>query len=371
MAETDREDRSEKPTPKRLEEARRKGQVPRSRDLTAAAVMLVAGAGLLLLGKGLGGQMAGMMKGALSLQVGSLADTTGLTRALSQAALTALMAVAPVMALTFAAALAAPLSLGGWAFSSTALTPDFNRLNPVNGLSRLFSIRAWVELGKSLGKFLVVGGAGALVLWLDKDALMGLGQEHIGAAIAHAISLTGKALLALTGALVLIAAVDVPFQLWQHKRDLMMTKDEVRRELKESEGSPEVKGRIRQLQREQAQRRMMQEIPTADVVVVNPTHFAVALRYDEKRNRAPVVVAKGVDLIAARIREVATAHGVPIFEAPPLARALYRTVELGHEIPSQLYVAVAQVLTYVFQLRAAKSAHAAPPERPVIDLPEN
>jgi flagellar biosynthetic protein FlhB len=227
-----------------------------------------------------------------------------------------------------------------------------------------------VELGKALGKFAIVGIAAVIVLRNNTDQLMGLGSEPINAAIAHAISMTGQALIALTAALVVIAAIDVPFQLWQHHKDLRMSREEVRQEHKESEGSPEVKGRIRAMQREIAERRMMQDLPKADVVVVNPTHYAVALRYDDKTMRAPVVVAKGLDLIALKIREVATEHSIPILEAPPLARALHRSVEIGDEIPSGLYAAVAQVLTYVFQLRTALRMRSLPPAPPKIEVPE-
>jgi flagellar biosynthetic protein FlhB len=370
MADTERHDRTEQATPKRLEEARERGQIPRSRDLNAAAVMLVAGIGLLTLGKGLGGQLAEVLRTGLTVDAAELQDGNGMLAALKQAGGSALWAVAPVLGLTLLAAVGAPLALGGWAFSTTALVPDLSRLNPAAGVARMFSMRGWVELGKALIKFALVATAGIIVLWSERDSLMGLAQQPIGTAITHAISLTGTALLALTGALVFIAAIDVPFQLWHYKRDLKMTKEEVRKEMRESEGSPEMKGRIRQMQRERAQGRMMLEVPKADVVIVNPTHYAVALRYDDKRNRAPVVVAKGVDHIAAKIREVATEAGVPLFEAPPLARALHRAVDLGEEIPAQLYVAVAQVLTYVFQLRTARRERQSPPRPPVITVPE-
>jgi flagellar biosynthetic protein FlhB len=224
-----------------------------------------------------------------------------------------------------------------------------------------------VELAKALGKF---GSLAFVAFWLLRQKsgeLLGLGSEPVPFAIAHAASLTGYALLVLAGTLGLIAAIDVPWQLWQHSQKLRMTRDEVREEMKEAEGSPEIKGRIRNLQREMAKRRMMQEVPKADVVIVNPTHFAVALRYDELRMRAPVVVAKGADVIAARIREVATENRVPIFEAPPLARALYSNVEIGGEIPATLYVAVAQVLTYIYQLKTAKRSGADGPQPPDID----
>jgi flagellar biosynthetic protein FlhB len=199
------------------------------------------------------------------------------------------------------------------------------------------------------------------------DELLALGSQPLHSAIGRAIGMSGEALLLLAGALALIAAVDVPLQLFQYSKRLSMTKQEIRQEYKESEGSPEMKGRIRSAQQEMAKRRMMQEVPKADVIVTNPTHFAVALKYDELRMRAPVVIAKGADLVAARIRAVATENLVPIFEAPPLARALYRNVEIGGEIPNSLYVAVAQVLTYVYQLRTARSSGEAPPQPPSID----
>jgi flagellar biosynthetic protein FlhB len=195
---------------------------------------------------------------------------------------------------------------------------------------------------------------------------MGLSSEPLHNAIGHAAALAGYSLLVLACGLAVIAAADVPFQLWQHAKDLRMTREEVREEYKESEGSPETRGRIREAQRAIARGRMLHDVPTADVVVTNPTHFAVALRYDENRMRAPIVVAKGTELLAAKIRELATEHGVPIVEAPPLARALYQSVEIGREVPAALYVTVAQILTYVYQLRAARARGTAPPPPPTI-----
>jgi flagellar biosynthetic protein FlhB len=232
----------------------------------------------------------------------------------------------------------------------------------------MFSMRGAVELAKAFAKFLLLGLITVAVLWQRSGEIMALGSEPVTVAIAHAASLAGFALTMLALGLVAIAAVDVPWQLWQYTRQMRMTRAQVREEMRESEGAPEVKGRIRTLQREFAKRRMMRDVPKADVVVVNPTHFAVALRYDERRMRAPIVVAKGQDLIAARIREIAEEHRVPIFEAPPLARALHRYVDIGAEIPTPLYVAVAQVLTYITQLRSAKRDGAAPPPPPSIEV---
>jgi flagellar biosynthetic protein FlhB len=311
-----------------------------------------------------------MMRTGLSISRANALDEGFLVGSFGKLAMMALLAVTPIMALTLVAALGAPMALGGWSFSGKAIAPDFSRLSPAAGLGRMVSVRSWVEIAKSLGKFGIVGGAGVLVLWLNLDQLMGLGSEPLDAAISHSMSLTGQALLALTSALVLIAAIDVPFQLWQYHQEMRMTREEVRKESRESEGSPEMKGRIRAMQREMAERRMMDDVPRADVIVVNPTHYAIALRYDDKTMRAPTVVAKGVDLMAARIREVASEHKVAIFEAPPLARALHRMVDIGDEIPADLYVAVAQVLTYIFQLRAANFDHRSPPALPKIEMPE-
>jgi flagellar biosynthetic protein FlhB len=368
MAETERDERTEAPTQKRLDEARERGQVPRSRDLSAAAVLLAAGLGLFFLGGPLGSKLAAIMRSSLSLTRAQALDSAQLLPSFQNAILQSLLAVAPVLACTLAAAICAPLAIGGWTFAGSSMAPKFERLDPMAGFGRMFSLNGVVELSKSLFKFGLVGSVGALVLGVHMDALMNLGREPVVAAITHASYISGQALLALSGSLILIAAVDAPYQVWQHRRELRMTREEVRQEHKEHEGSPEVKGRIRSLQRERAQRRMMLDVPKADVIVVNPTHYAIALRYDEANMRAPIVVAKGTDLIAAKIREVAAEHNVPIFEAPPLARALYRAVEIGGEIPAQLYVAVAQVLTYIFQLRTARRDHLALPEPPAIDF---
>jgi flagellar biosynthesis protein FlhB len=368
MAENAQE-RTEQATPKRLEEARRKGQIPRSRELSAAAVTLVGGAALYLLGGQITGQMAEMMRRGLALSRDEATDSTFMLPALSNAAADGLWLSMPVLGLITLAAIIAPLALGGWSFAGQAMMPQFSRLNPIEGIKRMFAMRSLVELAKAMAKFGVVAVIATIVLWNDAPALMALGREPLQQAIGHAVQLSGKALLVISAGLLIIAGIDVPYQLWQYAKQMRMSREEIREEYKESEGSPEVKGRIRQLQQEVARRRMMQEVPKADVVVTNPTHFAVALKYDEKRMRAPIVVAKGVDVIAAKIREVAGEHAVPIFEAPPLARVLYRNVDIGDEIPATLYVAVAQILTYVFQLKVAKRAGQQPPPKPDVAVP--
>jgi flagellar biosynthesis protein FlhB len=368
MAENENgQDRTEQPTQKRLDEARRSGQVPRSRDLSTAAVVLVAGLGLRFTGAAMASDYAGLMKSGLSLSREQVLDENLMLPHLVALGWQGISASIPILGLTLAAALLSPLAIGGWNLSFEALAPNFSRLNFVEGLKRLVSMRGLIELLKAYGKFLLVGVIAVAFLHAKTPELLGLGDEPLNSAIVHAVTLAGSALLALSVSLAILAAIDVPLTLRQYMKQLGMSRQEVRQEHRESDGSPEVKGKIRRMQQELARRRMMQEVRKADVVITNPTHYSVALRYDEQRMRAPVVVAKGVDEVAANIRKIATESKVPIFEAPPLARVLFRDVDLNEEVPSNLYVAVAQVLTYVFQLRAAAATGANRPARPVID----
>jgi flagellar biosynthetic protein FlhB len=276
--------------------------------------------------------------------------------------------VTPFMLLMLVTALLAPLALGGWSFSVEALGPKFDKLNPLKGLKRIFAVRGLVELLKALAKFLLIGGVGAFLLIRNMPRFNGLAYETVPQALAHAGSILGWSFLLLSLSLVVIAAIDVPFQLWDHAKNLKMTHQEIKDEYKTTEGKPEVKAQIRRMQQELAQGRMMAEVPKADVVITNPTHFAVALKYDAKNMRAPRVVAKGADLIASQIRSVATANGVALFEAPPLARAIFYSTEINQEVPAGLYLAVAQVLAYVYQLRTSRRKSGFEPHRPV-DLP--
>jgi flagellar biosynthetic protein FlhB len=364
VAEGSDQEKTEQATPKRLEEARKKGQVPRSPELSIAAVCISAAAAIYLLGHMASGQFADFMKDSFSLQPGTVMDTNQMWPALMNAGARSLIIILPILAATFFAALAAPLAIGGWNFSGQALQPQFSRMNPVSGIGRIFSARGLVELGKGLAKVFVVGIIGVMLLKSLTPQLMGLSTEPVNAAIGHSASMTSYALLILCMGLAVIAAVDVPYQLWQYSKEMRMTREEVRQEYKESEGSPETRGRIREAQRALSRGRMMQEVPTADVVVTNPTHYAVALRYDENKNRAPIVVAKGTDYTALKIREIAVEHGVPVLEAPPLARALHKSVELNREVPAALYITVAQVLTYVYQLKTARERGMQPPVPP-------
>ncbi|MEO0975192.1 MAG: flagellar type III secretion system protein FlhB, partial [Pseudomonadota bacterium] len=259
--------------------------------------------------------------------------------------------------------------LGGWNFSTKALEPKLEKLDPIKGVQRLFAPKNFVEQMKAMAKFLLVGGVALLLLWRLAPRIISLSSQPMPAALQHAIWLVLLSLALLSASLAIIAAIDVPFQLWDFTRKLRMTLKEVRDEMKETDGRPEVKSRIRQLQQQLARGRMMEDVPQADVVITNPTHVAVALRYEEEMS-APRVIAKGTDLVAARIRDIALEHRIPLFEAPPLARALNRHTDIGEEIPKALYQAVAQVLSYVYALRRARNYEIQMPELPNIDLPE-
>jgi flagellar biosynthetic protein FlhB len=357
-------ERTEEPSQRRLTEARERGQVPRSRELTNFATMIGGSAALIAMGSTLAGTMSLLMRRSMSIGPERLEDPHSMLSALGDAAITVLLAALPLFGALIGLVLLAAVVLGGWNFSLAAMAPDFTRLSPLAGLQRLFGLRGLGELGKALLKLLVVGGVcAAVVSWLFPDVLA-LGRMSPRAAIGRGAGLLSWAFVWLCASLVIVAMVDVPLQLFQYKRSLRMTRQEVRDEAKESDGRPETRQRIRQMQQQIARRRMLHRVPTADVVIVNPTHFAVALKYDPKNMRAPRVVAKGADLVAQNIRRIAEEHRVPIFDSPKLARALYRSTDLNREIPAGLYVAVAQVLSYIFRIRTLNPTIAARVLRP-------
>ena len=368
MAETENEDRTERASEKRLQEAREKGEVPRSRDLSGAMVVL-AGASILL---SYSSSMYVHMRHVYALGMGYSRDALFsdelMSRVLHAALGDMLTLLLPVFAATMLAAVGSTVLIGGFNFSSQALTPNFARLDPISGLGRLVSLNGLIELAKSLLKVAVIGIALVLLLRHDEAAVMATGREAIGAGVGRALSLVAHAALLFAVILGVIGALDALWQRFDYARKHRMSKQEQKDEHRESEGDPHLKGRIRQMQHQMARRRMIQDVPKADVVVVNPTHFAVALRYDDARMRAPRVVAKGLDVLAMQIRMVADAHRIPLVEAPPLARALYATTEIGHEIPSALYVAVAQILAYVYQLKQAVERGGAMPDAPQPDI---
>ncbi|WP_412526915.1 flagellar biosynthesis protein FlhB [Burkholderia lata] len=365
MADESDLDKTEAATPRRREKAREEGQVARSRELASFALLAAGFYGAWLLAGPSGGHLQAMLRGAFTFDRATAFDTNRMLSAAGSASLEGFAALLPILALTGVAALLAPMALGGWLISSKTFELKFDRLNPISGLGRIFSIQGPIQLGMSLAKTLVVGGIGGIAIWRSKDELLALATQPLGVALPDALHLIAVCCGTTVAGMLVVAALDVPYQIWQYNKKLRMTKEEVKREHRENEGDPHVKGRIRQQQRAIARRRMMAAVPKADVVVTNPTHFAVALQYTDGEMRAPKVVAKGVNLVAARIRELAAEHNVPLLEAPPLARALYHNVELEREIPGSLYSAVAEVLAWVYQLKRFRSEGGAFPAMPV------
>ncbi len=349
MAEESDVEKTEPASTRRLEQAREEGQVPRSREIGAFLVLVVAATAFWFVGPWMMQRTTVIFRRGLIIEEPLFRDPQFMLVRFADLSLDALLSFAPLLLALVVAALVSPFFLGSWNFSLKALNPDFGRLDPIKGLSRLISWSGLVELVKAVAKALVVGGVAFWVLWSERTDIFALFGQSIEVAMSSAGHLLNFSFLMIVMAMLLIVAVDVPFQLWQYYDKLKMSKEEVKREGREMEGDPQIKGRIRQLQREAARKRMMGAVPTADVIVTNPTHFAVALAYKSGMT-APKIVAKGAGEIALKIREIGAENGVPLLEAPPLARALYRHADIDQEIPSALYAAVAEVLAYVYQL---------------------
>ena len=362
------QERTEQPTAKRLNEARKKGQVARSRELNTLLVMLASAIALWLFsGTAISG-ITDIMSAALSPEGDVLKTPELIPVHLGNVMLSALLLITPFLLITVVAALAGPAVMGGLLFSPEAVAFKLEKLDPIKGLGRVFSTKGLIELVKALLKFFLVLGVAVLVYKFMEREVMALIRFDVIDGIVRAGGMIMLALVLLSATLVLIAAIDVPYQLWSHNKQMKMTKQEIKDESKETDGRPEVKARVRQLQREASQRRMLQDVSDADVVITNPTHYSVALKYDTDGSGAPRVIAKGQDLIALKIRSIAIEHDVTIYEEPPLARALYGTTEIGDEIPGPLFLAVARVLAYVFHLRKSSPTDYIPrPE--AVELP--
>lgn len=364
MAENqDGQERTEEASAKKIADARKKGQVPRSKELATMAVTMMGAAMLIIAGGSLAEQMQSMMRVTLSPQF-LLADSDRVAGQFYEMLVRGLFSIWPLMLAAFIAAIVANTVMGGWTFN---LSAKLERLDPIKGVGKLFSVRSLGELFKSIVKMLFIGAAAFSVLKVMSADILNLGMQDPREAIANSAGLLVWFFLFVSLPLIVIAAIDVPWQMWNYKKELKMTRQEVRDEHKESDGNPEMKAKLREMQQAAARRRMMEKVPTADVVITNPTHFAVALKYDEARMSAPVVVAKGADQVAARIRELAQENQISLVESPRLARAVFASVELDQEIPAGLYLAVAQILTYVYQLRSWQTIGG---ERPEVPQPE-
>jgi len=350
MAEEQAGERSEAATPKRQQDARKKGQVARSRELTTASLLIVAGVGFLWTGPAIAAVFAKIATRNFGFLRSDLSKESWMFNALTASTFEVFMTLSIFFLVIYLAAALSPAAIGGWTFSGSAIGFKADRLSPAKGFKKMFGSTALMELIKSIAKFGLVAVVSWIILSNIFDDLLQLGHETIETAFPHGMSLVIYAFMGVSSSLLIIAAIDIPFQLWNHSKQLKMTKQELKDEYKDSEGKPELKSKIRQQQREMSQRRMMAEVPKADVIITNPEHYSVALKYEDFGERAPIVVAKGVDLIAFRIREIATAHDVQIVAAPPLARSIYHTTKLNQEIPQGLFLAVAQVLAYVYHL---------------------
>ncbi len=361
-------DKTEDPTEKRKKDSREKGEIARSKELNTLAIMLAGSIGLLIFGGALARDMMDLMRYNFSISREALLNPDSMGLALLHSGKVALIAVQPVLVSLLIAALVGPIALGGWLFAAGSLAPKFSRMNPAAGIKRMFSAKALVELLKALAKFFLILIVALLVLQSDIDDLLRIAHEPLELAVIHSLQVVAWSALWMACGLILIAAVDVPVQLWESHKKLLMTKQEVRDEHKDQEGRPEVKQRIRQLQREMSQRRMMSAIPDADVIITNPTHYAVALKYDPEKGAAPMLLAKGSDFLALKIREIGAKHNILLLESPALARSIYHSTELEQEIPAGLYLAVAQVLAYVYQIRQYQAGRGKRPD-PLKDLP--
>lgn len=345
------QEKTEEPTTRKQEKAREEGQIPRSRELTTTFILLAGSIGLVVFSQYMTGKLIGITHFNFTLSREVIFDTEAMVQHLTASLYHGILSMMPVFGLLLVASIAGPIGLGGWMFSAKSMAPKGSRLNPIAGLKRMFALKALMELAKSLGKVLLILSVALLMLHIQQQDMLRLSDQETNSAIRYSLWLSGQAALALAAVTIIIALIDIPFQIWENQKKLKMSKQEVKDEMKDSEGKPEVKSRIRQLQQEMAQRRMMADVPNADVVITNPTHYSVALKYDPDTMATPILVAKGGDHMAMKIREIARAHNIDIMESPALARAVYHTTEVDQEVPADLYMAVAQVLAYVFQLR--------------------
>lgn len=371
MAEESDLEKTEPASPQRLEKAHEEGQVARSRELGTFVMLTTGLGGLWASGDMMAGHLGSALRNGLQFERASAFDASHMMVQAGSTIVHALQALAPLLAAMMVAALVAPMLLGGWLLSGKSLMPKFSKLNPVAGIGRMLSTETLAELIKTLVKSLLVGSIAWWVISANLPSIMGLMHESVHEALAHTLHLVVKTCTLIIGSLLLVAAIDVPYQLWSHHKKLRMSREDLRQEQKESDGDPQVKAQIRRQQQQMAKRRMMAEVPKADIIVTNPTHFAVALKYSDKDMRAPRVIAKGTDLVALRIRELAKEHNIPVLEAPPLTRALYRHTRLDAEIPVALYAAVAEVLAWAYQLnRQIKEGGALPPMPKHLPVPE-
>jgi flagellar biosynthetic protein FlhB len=366
---SDAQEKTEDPTAKKTSEARKKGQIARSRELSTTLVLIGSAAAFLMIGKQIAEALFKVTQRSFTLSRDETYDYFHMFQAWEFAIDLVTWPVMFYMLIATVAGIYGSVALGGYNFTWQGAAPKASKMSPLAGFKRMFGVNGLVELLKAIGKFVMVASAAYLTFKYFQDEALHLDMELYPRNLFHALDMIAWAFLILTCSLIPIAALDVPYQSYKHNEEMKMAKQEVKDERKNSEGDPLVKQRIRKLQYQAFAKRMMQEVPTADVIVTNPTHFSVAIKYDQDGDRAPIMVAKGADELALHIRKIAEAHGVPIVSSPLLARAIFHTTEPDHEIPAKLFMAVAQVLAYVYQLKAYKSGKGRRPVPLKKDLP--
>ncbi|MFK7159772.1 flagellar biosynthesis protein FlhB [Marinospirillum sp. MEB164] len=368
----DGQEKTEEPTAKRKEDSRRDGEVARSKELSTALLLLSAGMALLVFGGWMGARGMELFAYNFTLTRADVMTHEAMFTHFRTSVWHALWVTLPFLIVLFFMGALSQIMVGGWNMTAKALVPKFSKLNPISGIKRIFSKNSLVEFVKSVAKVLLVGTTSLIIIWGLKEEFAGLGAMALEPAIAKGSYLIVWSFLAISLSLIIVVLIDVPWQLHQHNEKIKMTRQEVKDEFKNTEGKPEVKSRIRRLQMEMAQRRMMADVPQADVVITNPTHYAVALKYSEDGQQAPLVLAKGTDHLAAKIREIADHYQIPVLQQPPLTRAIYYTTEIGEEIPQKLYMAVAQVLAYVYQMKQHQKGKAKRPSGlKQVDVPKD
>jgi len=364
-------EKTEEPTSKRLEKAREDGDTVRSKELNTTAILLTGAMGLILFGGFLASQLKGIMQYNFSFRREAVMDEAQMLEHFNASIMQGLRGLLPLFGVLLVAAILGPIILGGWNFTTKAITPKASRMNPLSGLGRMFGPKALMELFKAIGKVVVVAAIALLVLFVNTDAILSIQKQAAIPAMMHALEQISRAFLFISAAMIFITAIDIPFQIRQHTQKLKMTLQQVKDEMKDTDGRPEVKQKVRQLQQQMASNRMMQDVPQADVVITNPSHYAVALRYDQSQEGAPLLLAKGADQLAFKIREIADENDIPIVSSPELARAVFFNTDIGTEIPTGLYVAVAQVLAYIYQLRLyARGGMKKPKLSTKLDIPD-
>lgn len=364
MAEESDLEKSEQASSTRLEKAYEEGDVPRSRELATCVLLFTAGLSVWGLGSHLNSSMKDLLSAGMTFDSKLAFNTESSLGRLSDQIIDLLIAFAPLGLALMVAAIAAPILVGGWNFSTNLLAPNFERLDPIKGMGNLFSQNSLVELVKAIAKAILIGVVAYFVIAADFAQLITLSLVPVEVGLAETGLFLVKAFIFIAGALVVIALVDVPYQLYSYAEKHKMSIHELKQESKEGNGNPEIKAKIRQQQREMSRRRMMSNVQKADVIITNPTHYSVAIQYKEGDMRAPVLLAKGADTLALRIREIAKEHEILILESPKLARAIYANTELDTEIPEALYLAVAEILAFVFQVKNFNGRSGAYPNQP-------